>query len=74
MCFSSQQPKPDINSPPYKPNQIGENMTLGFKPKDGEKVILQRQPKDGDPKRDSEEDTGIDYTPGMYGGGSRVSM
>lgn len=31
MCFSSQQPKPDINKPAYKPNQMRDHFkfTMG---------------------------------------------
>lgn len=65
MCFSQpEQPKPDINKPDYKPWQIGENMKLTYTPTGGEKVILNRQPKDGNPKRKTT-DSEYAYPPGM---------
>lgn len=30
MCFSQQQPEPDINKPAYKPNEIRDHFKLTF--------------------------------------------
>lgn len=53
MCLGGQQPKPDINKPNYRPNEMRDHFTL----KIGNKVIQR-----GDPKRtpkDPKDDTTV---------------
>lgn len=60
MCFSSQQPKPDINKPGYQPTDMDKHfkLTMGGRGVDGVKV-LQR----GDTKSSKSGDKGDGYTP-----------